>query len=147
MQVFVIGTPLETAKCLDKKRLHKQIVECGQILAALEGKTTAWKNHPCVTQYRGHETWLRLYRAVLINYGKDNAIAEKLNEQAVKLTPKFHGKDYLNQMKRRLYTKDKEHYWQFSEFGESHVNWYWDNNTKTYLMYYNGKRISETNIG
>lgn len=142
MQIFVVGTPLETAMCLDKRRLHKQIVECGQILAALEGKTTAWKNHPCVRQYRGNETWLRLYRAVLISYyEKENAMSEKLNNQAVKLTPKFHGKDYLDQMKRRLYTKDKDHYIQFSDLGESDVNWYWNDETGTYLKYNNGKRL------
>ena len=32
MQVFIIGSPFETAKCLDSKRLNKQIMECGQIL-------------------------------------------------------------------------------------------------------------------
>lgn len=142
MQVFVIGTPLETAKCLDKRRLHKQIVECGQILSAIEGKITAWKNHPCVRQYRNHETWLRLYRSVLISYyEKDNAMAEKLNNQAVKLTPCFHGKDYFDQMKRRLYTKDKDHYNHFSYLGESNVNWYWDDDSGTYLKYNNGKRL------
>ena len=34
MQVFIIGTPLETARVLDNKRLNKQIIECGQILDA-----------------------------------------------------------------------------------------------------------------
>lgn len=28
MQVFIIGSPYETAKVLDKKRLNKQIIEC-----------------------------------------------------------------------------------------------------------------------
>lgn len=31
MQVFIIGTPLETAVALDKRRLHKQIIECKQM--------------------------------------------------------------------------------------------------------------------
>ena len=39
MQVFIIGSALETAQALDKKRLNKQIVECKQILNAIEGKT------------------------------------------------------------------------------------------------------------
>lgn len=64
MQVFIVGTPLETAVALDTKRLHKQIVECGQILDALNGKT-AWSNHPCVLQYRGYEKWLKGYLRVL----------------------------------------------------------------------------------
>ncbi|MBR5476684.1 MAG: hypothetical protein IKV17_07700 [Bacteroidaceae bacterium] len=37
MQVFIIGTPLETAIALDPLRLNKQIVECQQILDALNG--------------------------------------------------------------------------------------------------------------
>ena len=32
MQVFIIGTPFETAESLDKKRLNKKIIECKQIL-------------------------------------------------------------------------------------------------------------------
>ena len=30
MNVFIIGTPLETAKILDKRRFNKQIIECKQ---------------------------------------------------------------------------------------------------------------------
>ena len=39
MQVFIIGTPFETAKSLDKKRLNKQIIECKQILKAIDGES------------------------------------------------------------------------------------------------------------
>jgi hypothetical protein len=35
MQVFVIGSAIETAMCLDKKRLNKQIIECQQILKGI----------------------------------------------------------------------------------------------------------------
>ena len=35
MQVFIIGSLLDTAMCLDKKRLNKQIIECQQILKAI----------------------------------------------------------------------------------------------------------------
>lgn len=52
MQVFIIDTPLYTASILDKKRLHKQIVECKQIMNVIEGKTKAWANHPAVLQYK-----------------------------------------------------------------------------------------------
>lgn len=63
MQVFIVGTPLETAMALDSRRLNKQIIECQQILDALNGKK-AWSNHPCVLQYRGYEYWLTIYRDV-----------------------------------------------------------------------------------
>ena len=53
--------------------------------------------------------------------------------------PEFHTDEYFEQMKRRLYTKDKEHYSYWSELGESNENWYWvDNQWKKYV---NGKII------
>lgn len=48
MQVFIIGSPLSTARALDKRRLNKQIIECEQILSALNGAKAwlrkCWKN-------------------------------------------------------------------------------------------------------
>lgn len=41
MQVFIIGSPLETAMALDGARLRKQIIETQQILNALNG-AKAW---------------------------------------------------------------------------------------------------------
>ena len=47
--------------------------------------------------------------------------------------------EYFKQIKRRLYTKDKEHYSYWSELGESNENWYWvDNQWKKYV---NGKIV------
>lgn len=34
MQIFLIGNVLETAKCLDSRRLNKQIIEVKQIISA-----------------------------------------------------------------------------------------------------------------
>ena len=51
MNVFVIGSPIETAKCLDPRRLNKQIIECKQILKAIDGETKAWANHPATKMY------------------------------------------------------------------------------------------------
>lgn len=87
MQVFIIGTPLETAKVLDKKRLNKQIIECKQILNAIFGKTQACANHPCTLQYKDHKQWLYEYLQCLEQYIKGNyndaeiysEIAKKLN--------------------------------------------------------------------
>lgn len=46
MQIFITGSPLETAEALDARRLNKQIIECRQILAAIDGTSKAWSNHP-----------------------------------------------------------------------------------------------------
>ena len=48
MQIFIIGSPFETAQALDKRRLNKQIIECRQIMKAINGESEAWANHPCV---------------------------------------------------------------------------------------------------
>ena len=72
MNVFIIGTPLETAKALDKKRLNKQIIECGQMLKAIAGESTAWKNHPATKMYNYHQEWLKLYMHCLNAYRLNN---------------------------------------------------------------------------
>lgn len=54
---------VRSAKVLDNKRLGKQRVECLQILKVLDGQTTAWRNHPAVRMWRGHEFYL-------VNYGR-----------------------------------------------------------------------------
>lgn len=139
MQVFIVGSPLETAEALDAKRLNKQIIECLQILDALNG-AQAWSNHPCTLQYRGHEEWLVHYLSCLSSY-KHQAIfhARVYSDLAGMCTPQFHTQEYFNQMKRRLYTKNKAHYKQWAYLGESQDNWYFVNGE--WRKYINGKRI------
>ena len=141
MQVFIIGTPLETAMVLDRKRLNKQIIECQQILDALNGKK-AWSNHPCVLQYRGYEEWLREYSRCLSAWKDNDKSTAFVAEQWCHQTrPLFHTQEYFDQMKRRLYTKDKEHYKQWAHLGESNENWYWSKELNKFIKYINGKRI------
>ncbi len=139
MQVFIVGTPLETAKALDKRRLNKQIIECGQILDALNGKT-AWSNHPCVLQYREHKTWLQYYTRCLECFSRGFPSTPMwYSEYSFVYQPPFHTQEYYDQMKRRLYTKDKEHYKQWANLGESQENWYFVDGE--WRKYVNGKRI------
>lgn len=148
MQVFIVGTPLETAMALDRRRLNKQIIECGQILDALNGKK-AWSNHPCVLQYRKHKEWLELYKQFLesfVEYEEFGTDSPKDNMRVYGhtcflISPPFHTQEYFDQMKRRLYTKDKEHYKQWAHLGESDVNWYWSHEKQEFIKYRNGKRI------
>lgn len=134
MQVFIIGSPLETAKALDRRRLNKQIIECRQILDAINGKTKAWSNHPCTVQYRNHVEWLTAYELCLKSYMHGNDVHALIaNVYANMKRPNFHTQEYIDNMKRRLYTKDHEHYKQFTHLGESYENWYWvDNKWKIY---------------
>lgn len=140
MQVFIIGSPYETAMFLDKKRLNKQIVECIQMLKALEGLSKGWRNHPCTIQYDKHRYWLWVYMLCLAAYREEQYFNSILfSEVCERYKPEFHTDEYFEQMKRRLYTKDKEHYSYWSELGESNENWYWvDNQWKKYL---NGKIV------
>ena len=62
MQIFLIGNVLETAKCLDKKRFNKQIIEVKQIISAIEGKTKSWRNHPVTIMYKNDLNFLRGYK-------------------------------------------------------------------------------------
>ena len=146
MQVFIIGSVINTAIALDKKRLNKQIIECQQIIKAIEGESYAWKNHPCTIQYKNNTTWLNNYLNCLINYQKANSgklgiyetsrcleLAYELSSFCDFLRPNFHTLEYFDNMKKRLYTKDHEHYKQWENLGESYENWYWiDNKWKIY---------------
>lgn len=139
MQVFIVGTAIETARALDSRRLNKQIIECYQILAALDG-AKGWEAHPAVQQYRNHVQWLKNYTYCLESYRKGKLNAAEVNSWNATLTrPDWHTQEYYDQMKRRLYTKDPEHYRQWAGLGASDVNWYFVD--KQWVKYVNGKRI------
>lgn len=141
MQVFIVGTPEETARVLDSKRLNKQIIECGQILDALKG-AKAWSNHPGVLQYSGQEFWLRCYKRVLESFiKKDNIRIRFWNWRASESTPQWHTQEYYYQIKRRLYTEDTEYYKQWAHLGTSDENWYWSEREGAFIKYVNGKRL------
>ena len=141
MQVFIIGTPLETAKALDPKRLNRQIQETKVILAALNG-AKAWSNHPCVLQYRGYEKWLKGYLRVLECHRRGNTrLAAFFDVETERVRPDWHNEAFYTQHKRRLYTKDPEHYKQWAHLGESQENWYWSQEQGEWRKYVNGKRV------
>jgi hypothetical protein len=148
MQVFIVGSPLETARALDKKRLNRQIQEVKVILDALNG-AKAWSNHPCVLQYRGYEGWLEIYSKCLeleqLRTLSDDKVITAIQAvtavMAKKVKPPFHTQEYFDQMKRRLYTKDPEHYAQWADLGKSEENWYWSQELEEWRKYVNGKRV------
>lgn len=139
MQVFIVGSPLETAQALDGARLRKQIIEVRQILDALNG-AKAWRNHPCVLQYRGHEMWLGSYKYCLEYYANGWLRDAKIeNNYAESCKPPFHTEEYFDHMKARLFTKNPQHYAQFAEYGTSDYNLYYVDGE--WRKYVNGKRI------
>lgn len=142
MQVFIIGTPFETAEALDIRRLNKQLIENQQIMNDILGDGKGWFNHPVVKSYKNHFQYLYHYHLCLFWYKRgDKPMARKMSEQAMAFKPNFHTQEYFNQMKRRLYTKSNNHYNQWAELGESDCNWYWSDDENKFIKYINGKRI------
>jgi hypothetical protein len=139
MQVFIVGSPLETARALDKKRLNRQIQETKVILDTLNG-AKAWSNHPCVLQYRGYEKWLKGYLRVLECHKRGNTrLAAFFDVETERVRPDWHDQRYYDNMKARLYTKNPQHYAQFAEYRTSDYNLYYVDGE--WRKYVNGKRI------
>ena len=126
MQVFIpYPQPIEVAKCLDKRRLNKQIIEGDQIISAATGRTTAWANHPVVKMYKGHIEWLRLYVNSLEFYRSGRAdIAKHLSDQADRCRPSWMTEALCNSHKRRLVSKDAQFYKKSWVYGVSEINYY-----------------------
>ena len=141
MQVFVpFPSPIDVARCLDKRRLRKQIIECDQILAAINGDSKAWFNHPVVKMYSKHKFWLYHYREVLSYYLQGYPQVAKYTSNTAGLDrPPFLTDEFCDQHKRRLYTKAPDLYPQFAKYGTSDENWYFVDGEL--VKYINGKRV------
>lgn len=141
MQVFVVGSPLETAMALDPKRIRSQIREAHIILNAIHGEGKGWIHHPVVLMYSEPNSvrWLQMYADILEGYLADYTGLERADREAKEITPAFHTPEFIKQMKRRLYTKNPEHYKQWAELGTSEDNFYWSPTRRAWLMYRNGK--------
>ena len=130
MQVFLPHKDVyRTARCLDKKRLHKQIIECKQILSALDGTSKGWRNHPVTKMYENHKEFLVLYMNCL-NFFRQGLFvqAKEVSKMCAECLPSFVNDEYCDNFKRRLYTKDPIYYSVFEEFGTSYINMYFVNN-------------------
>ena len=131
MQFFLIGSVLETAKCLDNRRLNKQIIEVKQIISAIEGKTKSWRNHPVTIMYENDLNFLRGYKNCLIAY-KEGRMSDAMyfSEWCERTKPDFLKNNtwYFENMKNRLYTKNKEYYSNYFPYAiESFSNFYYVN--------------------
>ena len=142
MQIFIVGTPYETAEILDSIRLNKQLIENKQIMDAILGAGKGWFNHPVVKSYKNHFHWLYYYNLCLFWYSRgDKPMAKKMSDKAMAFKPNFHTEEYFNQMKRRLFEKDEEYYKQWSYLGKSLDNWYFVDGE--WVKYRKGKKIIE----
>jgi hypothetical protein len=81
MQTFLpSGNSIFAAQALDNKRLNKQILEGYQILKVLATDGKAWRNHPAVLMWEGHEGALVDYVRSMIKEAKHRGIKTVNNE-------------------------------------------------------------------
>ncbi len=123
MNVFIpYPDTFETAKCLDSKRLQKQILEVTQMVSAIEGLSKAYRLHPCTLMYENYVQWLEWYRDTLWVY-KNACGLYPSNEPE---RPPFIGDENLHRAHRaRLYQKNPIHYAEFeSDKNYTDKNWY-----------------------
>lgn len=141
MQVFVCyPEPIRVAECLDRLRLTKQVIEARQILNSIDGLSKSWKNHPVCLMYREHREWLYNYMCCMDCYLKGlYDYAKYWSDKADEIIPSFITDEMVTQHKRRLYTKNPDHYKQFAEYGKSDENWYCIDGE--IVKYINGKRL------
>ena len=86
MQTFLPHSNLIlSAQALDSKRLNKQILEAYQILNVLSGNspTGAWRNHPAVLMWKGHEYSLRSYAYTMIGEARKRGIKVDKNQENI----------------------------------------------------------------
>lgn len=134
---------METAMALSRKHLRNQINEAHVILAAIHGEGKGWHHHPVVLMYSEPNSvrWLQMYADILEGYLDGSTGLERADREAKEITPAFHTAEYIENMKKRLYTKDREWYKQYAELGESDCNWYFVNGI--WRIYRNGKLIQQ----
>lgn len=120
---------VESAKCLDWRRLGKQRVEALQIHNVLSGKSKSkgWHNHPAVLMWKGHEGALSEYLDCCIrewvSRGYNNAMI-LTHESGPKPSwfgdPKFHASHRSN-----LLRKDEIYYSKFGWTERANLPYIW----------------------
>lgn len=121
MQTFLPFPDFEaSAKVLDRQRLGKQRVETLQIVHALSGTSSGWRNHPAVRMWRGYELALIKYGLVIcaewVGRGYKDSVTEKLmaytsgRVSSVPMPP-WHGHEPFHvSHQSNLLRKDFHHY-------------------------------------
>lgn len=140
MQTFLpSGNIIFAAQALDNKRLNKQILEGYQILNVLSTNGKAWRNHPAVLMWEGHEYSLRTYVRDMANEAKHrgikvdknlanlDALEEKYGESWGTDIPDWFGnKEKLSRViathRANLYRKDPIYYAEYSKSVDSPYN-------------------------
>lgn len=136
MQTFLpYSNYVESAKCLDYRRLGKQRVECLQILQTLTEKKEAWSNHPAVKMWTGYEYELCIYGLIIcqewLSRGYKDTCFEKISEISKKTKPSgnppFMGNQaFHDSHKSNLLRKNPEYYGQFNWSVSNDIEYVWE---------------------
>ena len=122
MQTFLpYASYVETALCLDDKRLIKQILEAVQIFKVIKNPLAkGWQNHPAVNQWRNHPGQLMRYAYTLCHeyttrfnktHKYEDQIREYLKLNLIEGQPKFvTNSAYNDNHKAILLGKDFNYY-------------------------------------
>jgi hypothetical protein len=126
----------ETAKVLDYRRLNKQILECDQILKALEKKRSGfqgkigWINHPATRMWEGYEDCLEVYRDVMLKewisrgYNSTRKFISKMH-YFLKHPLWFRDDRVFASHRSNLLRKDPIHYGKFGWTEPNNLEYYW----------------------
>ena len=146
-----------SALSIDKKRCWKQVIEAKQIIDCLEGKTTAWQNHPAVKMWEGYVEPLKYYYNCFLFVSKENHGINTKREEYEVINKIFEegnsgllnwpwwlgNEDFHRAMRARLIEKDGDFYLpKFPKDKGFNNGLYWwpVNETKTFKIINNRKK-------
>jgi hypothetical protein len=151
MQTFLpYSNFIDSARCLDYRRLGKQRVEAKQILQALgvpvggplRDKPSSWRNHPATRMWQGHEYSLCIYAIAVCQEWRDRGYKDTLLPQfraaaswilrdcETTTKPPWMGCDEFHSSHRsNLLRKLPEHYSQFGWSEPNDLPYVWPNGT------------------
>lgn len=139
MQTFLpYESFLDSARCLDMKRLGKQRSEAMQILKTLRRQSNGWRDHPAVKMWAGAEVALatygmvtcqewkaRGYKDVLEQWFKDE-LETMLSEGLTPVRPNWLGDDSIHRSHRAaLLEKHWDHYKKFQWKEKPQIFYVW----------------------
>jgi len=135
---------IDSAACLDYRRLGKQRVECKQILQALgvpvggplSEKPSSWRSHPATRMWQGHEYSLALYGIAVCNEWKSRGYKDTLLWQFMDAAVLVNGRnacapgwlgglDFHASHRSNLLRKLPEHYGTFGWKEENNLPYVW----------------------
>ena len=139
MQTFLpYDSFIQSAKCLDMKRLSKQRVECYQILNILTQNQKSWQNHPAVLMWKGYIPSLVTYGIDICNEWISRGYKDTCKEKILKIhetyvkdnkeftNPKWLGNlEFHNSHKSNLLRKNFDYYNQFKWNVKDNLSYFW----------------------